>query len=249
MKQNAIKMDKLNKEFGSLRALDNVSLEIPRGTIFGYLGSNGAGKTTTIHLLLGLIDPSQGRAQVLGFDTQTHAERIRKRVGALLEHNGLYEQLSANDNLDFYGRVWRMSAQDRQTRIKELLLGIGLWDRRHEKAGKWSRGMKQKLALARAIFHRPKLIFLDEPTAGLDVESAASVRRDLETWVKEDGVTIFLTSHNMSEVEKLCDRVAFLMKGQILAVGKVDEMLQQHPAANANLENVYLSVMEKNHAL
>ena len=246
MKPNAIKMVNITKEFGSLRALDNVSLEIPRGTIFGYVGPNGAGKTTTIHLLLGLSKASDGSAEVLGFDTQTQSEKIRERVGALLEHNGLYEQLSAKDNLDFFGRVWQMEAHDRQARTKELLSKIGLWDRRDEKVGRWSRGMKQKLALARAIFHRPELVFLDEPTAGLDVESSAVVRRDLEAWVKEEGVTIFLTSHNMSVVEELCDRVAFISEGQIVSVGNVEDMLLQYPGANASLEKVYLSVMEEN---
>jgi ABC-2 type transport system ATP-binding protein len=177
-----------------------------------------------INLLLGLLEPTDGRAEVLGFDTRTQADEVRTRTGALLEHPGIYEQLSAEDNLEFYGRVWHLPAAERRARIKELLTHIGLWERRKERAGTWSRGMKQKLALARALLHRPLLVLLDEPTAGLDVAAAAVVRDDLEALAAGAGVTVFLTTHNMTEAERLCSQVAVMREGQLVAVGHPDEL-------------------------
>jgi ABC-2 type transport system ATP-binding protein len=220
----AICTHNLTKEFESVRALDNLSLEIPPGSIFGFLGPNGAGKTTTIRLLLGLLESTSGVAQVLGFDTQTQADQIRARTGALLEHSGIYEQMSAEDNLDFYGRAFLMPAVDRQARIQELLTEMGLWERRKDRVGTWSRGMKQKLALARTMLHRPKLILLDEPTAGLDVQAAVSVREDLAALAAREQVTIFLTTHNMVDAEKLCHQVAVIREGELLAVGSPDQL-------------------------
>ncbi len=129
MAQAAIQMDQVSRDFGPVRAVDGLSLEVPAGIIFGFLGPNGAGKTTTIYLLLGLLEPTDGRAEVLGFDTRTQADEIRAHAGALLEHPGLYEQLSAEDNLEFYARVWRLPAAERRARIKELLTHMGLWER------------------------------------------------------------------------------------------------------------------------
>jgi ABC-2 type transport system ATP-binding protein len=214
----AIETHGLTRTFGSLRAVDDVSLQAPRGAIFGFLGPNGAGKTTTIRLLLGLLAPTAGMATVLGFDTRGQGAEIRQRTGALLEHPGIYERLSARDNLEFYGRVWRIPPAQRAARIKELLTHLGLWERREEIAGKWSRGMKQKLAVARALFHRPELIFLDEPTAGLDPVAAAALRDDLAGLAASEGVTVFLTTHNLAEAEKLCSLIGVIGQGRLLAV-------------------------------
>ena len=136
----AIQTYELTRQFGALRAVDSLNLQVPAGSVFGFLGPNGAGKTTTIRLLLGLIEPNQGSARVLGHDTREQAAEVRQRCGALLEHNGIYERLSAEDNLDFYGRAWRMDATERRLRIRELLSHFGLWERRKEAAGSWSRG-------------------------------------------------------------------------------------------------------------
>ena len=144
--------------------------------------------------------------------------------GALLEHTGVYEHLSAEDNLEFYARAWRLPAAERKARIQELLTHMGLWERRKNPAGKWSRGMKQKLALARALLHRPPLVLLDEPTAGLDVPSATAVREDLAALAAREGVTVFLTTHNMAEAEKLCRQVAVIRAGKLVAVGHPDEL-------------------------
>jgi ABC-2 type transport system ATP-binding protein len=216
---NAIQTNQLTRSFGNLKAVNRLTLKVPRGTVFGFLGPNGSGKTTTIRLLLGLLDADAGNAQVLGFNTRTQADEVRVRCGALLEHHGLYERLSAADNLDYYGRIWHMSKADRENRIRELLERLDLYKRRDEPIGRWSRGMKQKLAVARTLMHHPELIFLDEPTAGLDPVASATLREDLASLVAQEGVTIFLTTHNLAEAEKLCTQVGVINHGQLLAVG------------------------------
>lgn len=223
----AIRTDNLTRDFSTVRAVDKLSLEVTTGVIFGFLGPNGAGKTTTIRLLLGLVEPTDGGATVLGYDVRSQADEIRQRSGALLEHNGLYERLSAEDNLEFYGRVWHMPDVVRKARIKDLLTHLELWDRRRELVGTWSRGMKQKLALARTLFHQPELIFLDEPTAGLDPVAASAVREDLASLGESEGVTIFLTTHNLAEAEKLCHQVGVIRQGRLIAMGRPDVLQAQ----------------------
>lgn len=224
MTANAIRTLNLSRNFSKVQAVDDLSLSIPRGIVFGFLGANGSGKTTTIRLLLGLLEPTSGRAEVLGFDTRSHSDKIRQHTGALLEHPGLYERLSAADNLEFYGRAWRLPTAKRRSRIKELLTNMGLWHRRHQSVGAWSRGMKQKLAVARAMLHSPPLIFLDEPTAGLDPVAAAALRDELQEIVAREGVTVFLTTHNLVEAEKLCQQIGVIRQGKLLAVGHPDDL-------------------------
>jgi ABC-2 type transport system ATP-binding protein len=224
MDEIAIRTEGLSRDFNGLRAVDHLTLEVPAGAIFGFLGSNGSGKTTTINLLLGLLEPTQGRAEVLGFDTVAQSDEIRARVGALLEHNGLYEQMTAEANLEFYARAWRLPADERTARAKELLTDLGFWERRDEWVARRSRGMKQKLAMARTLVHRPPLVFLDEPTAGLDVVAATALRDDLADLVSKEGVTVFLTTHNMVEAERLCSLVAVIREGKLAAVGHPDEL-------------------------
>lgn len=238
MAEPIIRMDHLSRLFGTVntvRAVDDLSLEVSAGTVFGFLGPNGAGKTTTIHLLLGLLEPTKGLATVLGFDTRTHAAEIRAHTGVLLEFAGLYERLSAEDNLDFYGRIYHMPAPERRGRIKELLTHLNLWERRQDQVSTWSRGMKQKLAVARAIFHHPPLIFLDEPTAGLDPLAAAALRDDLASLVAREGVTVFLTTHNLAEAEKLCSQVGVIRQGKLLAVGNQDELRMREGGPRAEI--------------
>src|SRR5512143_3678316 len=220
----AIRIDALARRFGTLCAVDGLSLQVPAGIVFGFLGPNGAGKTTTINLLLGLLEPTSGRAEVLGVDPWTQGEEVRRRTGAVLEHTGVYEQLSAEENLEFYGRAWRIPAEVRRARVRELLSAMDLWERRGEKAGTWSRGMQQRLALARALLHRPSLLFLDEPTAGLDVLAATAVRTDLAALARTSGTTIFLTTHNMAEAERLCSVVAVIRAGRVLTIGSPDDL-------------------------
>jgi ABC-2 type transport system ATP-binding protein len=173
---------------------------------------------------LGLLEPTEGGAEVLGFDTLTQGDAIRRNSGALLEHTGLYERLSAEDNLNFYGRIWHIPARERRERIRQLLGDLDLYDRRDENVANWSRGMKQKLAVARTLLHNPELVFLDEPTAGLDPVAAAALREDLANLVRQHGVTVFLTTHNLTEAEKLCNRVGVIRSGKLIADGSPDEL-------------------------
>lgn len=226
----AIRTEHLSRAFGTLRAVDDLNLEVPAGIIFGFLGPNGAGKTTTIRLLLGLLPPTTGTAFVLGYDVRTQADAVRARCGALLEHTGLYERLSAEDNLEFFGRVARLPRAERRARIRQLLTDVGLWERRAEPIATWSRGMKQKLAIARALLHRPALLFLDEPTAGLDALAAAALREDLAALARQEGITIFLTTHNLTEAERLCQQVAVIREGRLLAVGSPEALRRQRQA-------------------
>jgi len=194
-------------------------MEVQCGTIFGLLGPNGAGKTTTIRLLLGLLELTNGQAEVLGFDCRNQADEIRHRTGVLFEHSGLYERLNAEENLNLFGRIWHLPRRERLARMKELLVHFGLWDRRKEMVGTWSRGMKRKLAIARALFHRPGLIFMDEPTAGLDPVASALLREDLINLAESEGATVFLTTHNLSEAEHICSQVGLIRDGKLLALG------------------------------
>jgi ABC-2 type transport system ATP-binding protein len=220
----AIRTDALTREFPHIRAIDALTLEVPLGIVFGFLGPNGSGKTTTIRVLLGLVKPTSGTATVLGFDAASQAEQIRARSGALLEHAGIYERLSAEENLELYGRIAQVSVGERRSRIHELLRGFGLWDRRKERAGTWSRGMKQKLAVARALLHRPALIFLDEPTAGMDPVASVTLCEALAALARREGITVFLTTHNLAEAEKLCARVAVIRQGRVLAQGSPSDL-------------------------
>jgi ABC-2 type transport system ATP-binding protein len=220
----AIQTTGLSRHFGAVRAVDGLDLAVPAGIIFGFLGPNGAGKTTTIRLLLGLLEPTAGRATVLGHDSRAQASAIRDRCGALLEYSGLYGRLSARQNLDFYGRIWHMPAAERAARIQALLAHFGLWERRDEAAESWSRGMRQKLALARTLLHRPRLIFLDEPTAGLDPVAAASLRDDLSALASQEGVTVFLNTHNLAEAERLCRLIGVIRAGRLIAFGSPAEL-------------------------
>ena len=228
----AFRTDRLTRRFTpresavdhEVRALDELSLEVPAGIVFGFLGPNGAGKTTTIRVLLGLLEPTSGSAEVLGFDSTSQSQTIRERTGALLEHSGLYERLTAYDNLDLFGRIWHMSGAQRAERIRELLGQFGLWDRRNDSVSTWSRGMKHKLAVARAILHRPQLVFLDEPTAGLDPLAATALREDLAQLAAREGTSIFLTTHNLAEAERLCSYVGVIARGRLLAAGHPDEL-------------------------
>ncbi len=201
----AIETESLTKKFNGVTAVDRLTLTIDEGELFGFLGPNGAGKTTTVRLLTGLIAPTSGRATVLGYELGRDDREIRRRVGLLTETPGLYDRLSAWKNLTIYGRLYEVP--DVPGQVEKYLRLLGLWERRNDPAGTFSKGMKQKLAIARALLHEPRLLFLDEPTAALGPEAAKLVR-DFILEVKAQGRTIFLTTHNLEEAERLCDRVA-----------------------------------------
>ncbi|MFW6183349.1 MAG: ATP-binding cassette domain-containing protein [Chloroflexota bacterium] len=195
----------MTKAFNGQVAVQDLSLEIAAGEVFGFLGPNGAGKTTTVRLLTTLIAPTAGTAQVAGFRLGEDDREIRRRVGILTEAPGLYERLSAERNLRIYAELYEV--EDVTGQVERYLRMLGLWERRHDGAGTFSKGMKQKLAIARALLHEPQVLFLDEPTAGLDPEAAKLVR-DFIDELRQQGRTIFLCTHNLDEAERLCDRIA-----------------------------------------
>ena len=208
----------LTRTFGNLTAVDNVTLHVAKGEVFGFLGPNGAGKTTTIRMLCCLINKTSGDAQVGGYSIGNEDEclQIRKMVGLLPENVGLYDSLSAYKNLDFYGKLYEVPEVTRRENIERLLRLLGIWERREDVVGTFSKGMKQKIAIARALIHDPQVLFLDEPTANLDPEAAKTVR-DFILDLKKEKRTIFLNTHNLSEAERLCDRIAIL-KSKLIAV-------------------------------
>ncbi len=230
-----IRTEHLSRYFGAVKAVNDLTLEVPPGIIFGFLGPNGAGKTTTINLLLGLIKPTQGHASVLGFDVVRQANEIRSHCGVLLEFSGLYERMSAEDNLDLYGRINNVSAAERRTRTQQLLEHLNLWERRKDRVLAWSRGMKQKLAIARALFHHPQVIFLDEPTAGLDPVSAAELQKDLAKLAAYEGATVFLNTHNLMEAENLCAHVGIIKAGRLIAVGNPEDLRNRNMSTKVEI--------------
>ncbi len=221
-----IDAENLTKKFDEITAVDDLTLHIGEGEVFGFLGPNGAGKTTTVRMLAGLISKTSGTARIGGYDigNSGDVQKIRRMIGLLPENVGLYESLSAYQNLDFYGRFYKMIKEQRQERIEYFLKMLGLWDERDLLAGKFSKGMKQKLAIARALIHDPQILFLDEPTANLDPEAAKTVR-DFILELKKENRTIFLNTHLLSEAEKLCDRVG-IIKTKLLAVDTPENLTQ-----------------------
>lgn len=195
----------LTKQFDTVTAVDRLTLEIGEGEVFGFLGPNGAGKTTTVRMLTSLIAPTSGTATIMGYRVGQDDQEIRRRVGILTETPGLYDRLSALKNLEIFAHLYEVA--DVAGQVEKYLRMLGLWERRHDAAGTFSKGMKQKLAIARALLHEPKVLFLDEPTSALDPEAAKLVR-DFIAELKGQGRTIFLCTHNLDEADRLCDRIA-----------------------------------------
>ena len=204
---NAIETYELTCAFGDRVAVDRLTLAIPSGTIFGFLGPNGAGKTTTVRMLTTLIAPTRGTARVAGHDLTAQDDAIRRVVGILTETPGIYDKLSARQNLLFFARLYDVPEAHAVERIQRYLQVMELWERRDDPVGGFSKGMRQKLAIARALLHDPSIVFLDEPTAGLDPEAARTVRDVIQS-LRTEGRTIFLTTHNLTEADELCDMIA-----------------------------------------
>lgn len=218
-----IKTINLTKQFGENTAVDRLTLSIPEGEVFGFLGPNGAGKTTTVRMLAGLIAPTAGSATLLGHKLGEADIEIRRNVGILTETPGMYERLSALKNLTIYARLYEV--KDIQGQVEKYLRMLGLWDRRNDATGTFSKGMRQKLAIARALLHEPRILFLDEPSAGLDPEASRLVR-DFIAEVKGQGRTIFLTTHNLDEADRLCDRIA-VFKSRLRVLDTPEGLRQQ----------------------
>ncbi len=214
----------LTKKFGDLTAVDDVTLRVEEGEVFGFLGPNGAGKTTTVRMLCCLISKTSGDARVAGYDVGSVADslKIRKLIGFVPDNVGLYDDLSAYDNLDFYGKLYDCTEAQRKENIRRFLTMLGLWERKDAAVGTYSKGMKQKLGIACALIHDPQILFMDEPTANLDPESSKTVR-DFILELKKERRTIFLNTHNLDEAQRICDRIAIL-NTKLMALGTPQEL-------------------------
>jgi ABC-2 type transport system ATP-binding protein len=238
---DAVTISELRKVFGEIVAVDSLTLDIHRGEVFGMLGPNGSGKTTTIRMLCGLLPPTSGAATVAGFDVRTESEAIRKNIGYMSQRFGLYEDLTTRENLRFYSSVYGLIGSAREKRIEELLDELSLRPRESQLGRTLSGGWKQRLALGCAIAHRPAILFLDEPTAGVD----PAARRKFWLLVRNlatKGTTILVTTHYMDEAGK-CDRVAFLSRGRMIALGTPAEVTRQF--GKPNIEDVFVELQQR----
>jgi ABC-2 type transport system ATP-binding protein len=224
LEKSLISVENLTRKFGEVTAVEELTFQVKEGEVFGFLGPNGAGKTTTIRMLCCLISKTSGDARIDNYEIGKPADslKIRKMIGLVPDNVGLYEDLTVFENLDFYGKLYEFPEGPRRENIERFLKMLDLWDRKDTRAGSLSKGMKQKLALARALIHQPKLLFMDEPTANLDPESAKTVR-DFILEIKQQGRTIFLNTHNLDEAQRICDRIG-IIKTRLLRTGTPEQI-------------------------
>jgi ABC-2 type transport system ATP-binding protein len=221
-----IKVAGLAKKFDDVQAVADVAFDVRSGELFGFLGPNGAGKTTTINMLTGLARPDAGSITVAGIDCSTNPKAAQHMMGVVPDESNLYPELTGFENLCFCGALYGMAKADRVSRANELLASFGLADAAHRRFAGYSKGMKRKLTIAAGIIHRPSILFLDEPTTGIDVASARQIRQ-LIAQLNSDGTTVFLTTHYIEEAERLCQRIAFIVKGRIVRIDSVEELMRQ----------------------
>jgi ABC-2 type transport system ATP-binding protein len=229
-----IRTESLTKKFGEFVAVDEVTLTVAAGEILALLGPNGAGKTTTVRMLGSILKPTSGRAAVAGYDVVRDAREVRSTVGLLTEFPGLYHRMKADEYLHFFGELQGLSRARREERIEELMKRFRMWDARKKRLGEYSKGMRQKIALIRALIHDPRVLFLDEPTSAMDPQSAKTVR-DAITELRSSDRAIVLCTHNLAEAETLADRIAIIKEGRIIALG-TPRQLKSHLLGNPLLE-------------
>jgi ABC-2 type transport system ATP-binding protein len=222
---SAISLERVSKNLGNREILKSINFAVESGDIFGYLGPNGAGKTTTIRVILGLFKPDSGKAYILGKDAKD--DSAREKVGFVLEADGLYDNLTAYENLDYYCQIYGVPQAQAKERIEEMLQLVELSDRASDKVAAYSKGMRQKLAMARAMIHEPELLILDEPTAGVDPSGQIEVRDIILNMAHKRGKTIFLSSHNLDEVQRICNRIALIDKGEIKLYGELEKLRKE----------------------
>lgn len=238
-----IKTEGLTRRYGALTAVDNLSLRVEEGDVFGFLGPNGAGKTTTLLMLLGLTEPTAGRARVLGFDPTREPLPIKRQVGYLPENVGFYDDLTARENLEYVAELNRLPADKARRNIAAALEQVGLTDVGDKLVGQFSRGMRQRLGLAELLIKEPKLVFLDEPTLGLDPDGINKILDLILALRKEQGLTVVLSSHLLDQVQRTCNRVGIMIRGRLVATGSIDELARAQTApgqAPATLEQIYM---------
>ena len=247
MPEIAIATEKLTRRFGELVAVDGVDLRVEAGQFFGFLGPNGAGKSTTIKMLTGLLLPTAGRVSLLGIDFARHPVEVKRQIGVVPEGMGLFERLTAPEYLEFVGRMYGLDKPTTRKRSDELLEFMQLADRSKTLIADYSHGMQKKLALAAAVIHGPRILFLDEPFEGVDALAAGALK-ELLGRMTERGVTIFLTSHVLEIVERLCSHVAIIRRGRLVAQGSIDQLRAGVPGAEGRtltLEDIFLSVVSE----
>src|SRR3990170_2862729 len=220
---SAIEVSNLTKYYGDLCAVDHISFEVKKGSIFGFLGPNGAGKTTTIRMLTGISKPTDGTATIMGYDIQRQSIQAKEQMGIVPDVSNIYNELSAWDNLIFTGKLYDMPKAFRETRAEELLKMFGLYERRGEKVQGFSRGMKRRVCIGMALMNQANIVFLDEPTSGLDVQSVLIIREMIRK-LNQKGLTIFITTHNLEEASQICDRVAIINHGKIAAIDTPEKL-------------------------
>jgi len=235
----AIEADKLTKYYGDFLAVDHIEFKVKRGEIFGFLGPNGAGKTTTIRMLTGVSTPTDGNASIMGYDIVKQSVDAKAVMGIVPDISNVYDELSAWDNLIFTGKLYGVSKKKLEEKAEEMLKRFALYDRRREKVKGFSRGMKRKICIAMALVNDSEVLFLDEPTSGLDVESVREIRQMVKT-LNEDGLTVFLTTHNLEEANQMCDRIAIINRGKITAIDTPENLRQ----IMRNVQSVEISFKE-----
>jgi ABC-2 type transport system ATP-binding protein len=238
----AIEVQDLTRNYNGLRAVDGISFSVEPGEIFGFLGPNGAGKTTTIRMLTGQLRPTSGKALVMDCDVVTERQQLKPQIGVVFDSQNLYERMSARDNLRFYGRLYRVDSK----RVDEVLEQVGLTRRSKDKVKTYSNGMKQRLLIARALLHKPKVLFLDEPTRGLDPNVARDIRAIVVDLARQ-GMTVFLTTHYMEEADQLSRRVAIIDQGRIVALDTPENLKAQYSEGDkTTLEDVFVQLTGRN---
>ncbi len=235
----AIVVEHLVKTFNGLTAVDDLSFDVPTGELFGFLGPNGAGKTTTINILCTLLTPNKGRCSVAGFDCLTQPFQVRRSIGIVFQDPSLDERLTAWENLEFHGMIYHLPKKVRRRRMEEVLNLVELTERRHSIVRTFSGGMKRRLEVARGLMHQPKVLFLDEPTIGLDPQTRHRIWETIDNLRREHRVTLFLTTHSMEEATR-CARVAILDRGKLLALDQPKNLIERH--RTGNLEEVFLKI-------
>jgi ABC-2 type transport system ATP-binding protein len=236
--ENIIEVENLIKKYGDFTAVDDVSFEVKQGEIFAFLGPNGAGKTTTIKILTTLTDPTSGEIKINNYNPATQEAEVRSSFGIVFQDPSLDEELTAYENLDMHGMLYGLKKKDRKKRIEQLLTFVELWDRKDSLVKTFSGGMKRRLEIARGFMHHPKILFLDEPTIGLDPQTRNHIWNYLKKMNKEEKTTVFLTTHYMEEAEKVSDRIAIIDHGKIIAQGRADELKEQ--TKTNSLEGAFL---------
>jgi ABC-2 type transport system ATP-binding protein len=225
--QNIIEAEGLTKKYGTQIAVNNLILQIREGEVFGFLGPNGAGKTTTLLMFLGLTEPTSGKVRVVGFDPTREPLRVKEKVGYLPENVGFYDDMDARQNLRFIAHLNHIPDKISSKKTDELLQMVGLFEEAKKKVGTYSKGMRQRLGIAEVLIKEPKLVFLDEPTIGLDPDGTDRMLDLIHSLSREKNITIFLSSHLLEQVEKICDRVGIMIKGDLVAMGPIQELAEK----------------------